>query len=98
MLKSWPAKTITPDCALLATRPFQIVGLCRKCGGERPHSEKRFGRTRFDRTLFGRVLRETPMSISVYDQSIALMSHMLHNLDNIVSKAEAYGGANNVED
>jgi len=37
------------------------------------------------------------MSISVYDQSIARMSHMLQNLDNIVSKAEAYAEANNIE-
>jgi len=37
------------------------------------------------------------MSISVYDQSVARMSHMLHNLDNIVSKAEAYADANNIE-
>ena len=37
------------------------------------------------------------MSISVYDQSIARMTHMLQNLDNIVSKAEAYAEANNIE-
>ena len=37
------------------------------------------------------------MSISVYDQSIARMSHMLHNLDNIVSKAEAYAEENDVD-
>jgi hypothetical protein len=37
------------------------------------------------------------MSISVYDQSIARMSHMLQNLDNIVSKAEAYADANDIE-
>ena len=37
------------------------------------------------------------MSISVYDQSIARMSHMLQNLDNIVSKAEAYAEANDIE-
>ncbi len=37
------------------------------------------------------------MSISIYDQSIARMSHMLQNLDNIVSKAEAYAEANDIE-
>ncbi len=37
------------------------------------------------------------MSISVYDQSIARMSHMLQNLDNILSKAEAYAEANDIE-
>ncbi len=37
------------------------------------------------------------MSISLYDQSIARMNHMLQNLDNIVSKAEAYAEANNIE-
>ncbi len=37
------------------------------------------------------------MSISVYDQSIAHMSHMLQNLDNIVSKAEAYSQENDIE-
>ncbi len=37
------------------------------------------------------------MSISVYDQCIARMSHMLHNLDNIVSKAEAYLQENDIE-
>ncbi len=37
------------------------------------------------------------MSISVYDQSIARMSHMLKNLDNIVSKAEAYAEAKDIE-
>ncbi len=37
------------------------------------------------------------MSISVYDQSIARMSHMLQNLDNIVSKAEAYAEAIDIE-
>ena len=37
------------------------------------------------------------MSISVYDQSIARMSHMLQNLDNIVSKAEAYAEEKNIE-
>ena len=37
------------------------------------------------------------MSISVYDQSIARMIHMLHNLDNIISKAEAYAEANDIE-
>lgn len=37
------------------------------------------------------------MSISIYDQSVARMSHMLRNLDNIVSKAEAYAEANDIE-
>ena len=37
------------------------------------------------------------MSISVYDQSIARMSHMLQNLDKIVSKAESYSQANGIE-
>ena len=37
------------------------------------------------------------MSISIYDQSIARMSHMLQNLDNIVSRAEAYAEANDIE-
>jgi len=37
------------------------------------------------------------MNISVYDQSIARMSHMLQNLDNIVSKAETYSQANDIE-
>ena len=37
------------------------------------------------------------MSISVYDQSIARMSHMLQNLDKFVSKAEAYAEANDIE-
>ncbi len=37
------------------------------------------------------------MSISVYDQSIARMRHMLQNLDNIVSKAEMYAEANDIE-
>ncbi len=37
------------------------------------------------------------MSISVYDQSIARMRHMLQNLYNIVSKAEAYAEANDIE-
>ncbi len=37
------------------------------------------------------------MSISVYDQSIARMSHMLQNLDNIVSRAETYSQANDIE-
>ncbi len=37
------------------------------------------------------------MSISVYDQSIARMSHMLKNLDKIISKAEAYAEANEIE-
>ena len=37
------------------------------------------------------------MSISVYDQSIARMIHMLKNLDNIVSKAENYAEERNIE-
>ena len=37
------------------------------------------------------------MSISVYDQSIARAIHMLENLDNIVSKAEAYAEENDIE-
>ena len=37
------------------------------------------------------------MSISVYDQSIGRMSHMLTNLDTIVTKAEAYAEENNIE-
>lgn len=37
------------------------------------------------------------MSISIYDQSIARMTHMLTNLDNIVSKAEAYAEENDIE-
>ncbi|MDX1402937.1 MAG: DUF1993 domain-containing protein [Woeseiaceae bacterium] len=37
------------------------------------------------------------MSISIYDQSIARMSHMLNNLDNIVSKAERYAEENDIE-
>ena len=37
------------------------------------------------------------MSISIYDQSVACMSHMLTNLDTIVSKAEAHAEANNIE-
>ncbi len=37
------------------------------------------------------------MSITVYDQSIARMSHMLRNLDKLVSKGEAYAEANNIE-
>ena len=37
------------------------------------------------------------MSISVYDQSIARTRHMLQNLDNIVSKAEAYSQENDIE-
>lgn len=37
------------------------------------------------------------MSISIYDQSIARMSHMLGNLDQIVSKAEAYAEENDIE-
>ena len=37
------------------------------------------------------------MSISIYDQSIARMSHMLGNLDKIVSKAESYAGENDIE-
>jgi hypothetical protein len=37
------------------------------------------------------------VSISIYDQSIARMIHMLENLDKIVSKAEAYTEENNIE-
>ena len=37
------------------------------------------------------------MSISVYDQSISRMSHMLNNLDSIVSKAETYAEENDIE-
>ena len=37
------------------------------------------------------------MTISIYDQSIARMSHMLRNLDNIVSKAEAYAEEKHIE-
>jgi hypothetical protein len=37
------------------------------------------------------------MSISVYDQSVARMSHMLKNLDNMVSKAEAYSESNDID-
>jgi hypothetical protein len=37
------------------------------------------------------------MSISVYDQSIARFLHMLGNLDELVSKAEAYAEANDIE-
>ena len=37
------------------------------------------------------------MSISVYDQSVSRMTHILKNLDGIVSKAEAYAEANDIE-
>ncbi len=37
------------------------------------------------------------MTISVYDQSIARMTHMLENLDKIVSKAESYAEENDIE-
>lgn len=37
------------------------------------------------------------MSISIYDQSIARMKHMLENLDQIVSKAEAYAEEKDIE-
>jgi hypothetical protein len=37
------------------------------------------------------------MSISVYDQSIGRMTHMLKNLDNMVTKAEHYAEANKIE-
>jgi uncharacterized protein len=37
------------------------------------------------------------VSISIYDQSIARMIHMLENLDRIVSKAEAYAEENNID-
>ncbi len=37
------------------------------------------------------------MTISVYDMSIGSMGRMLKNLDNIVSKAEAYADARDIE-
>jgi hypothetical protein len=37
------------------------------------------------------------MSISIYDQSVTRMRHMLGNLDKLVSKAEAYAEANKIE-
>jgi hypothetical protein len=37
------------------------------------------------------------MSISIYDQSIGRMIHMLKNLDAIVSKAEAYSQEKDIE-
>ena len=37
------------------------------------------------------------MSISIYDQSIARLIHMLKNLDDIVSKAEAYAEEKDIE-
>lgn len=37
------------------------------------------------------------MTISIYDMSIGSMSRMLNNLDNIVSKAESYAEANDIE-
>ncbi len=37
------------------------------------------------------------MTISVYDMSIGSMSRMLENLDKIVSKAEAYADAEDIE-
>ena len=37
------------------------------------------------------------MTISIYDQSIARMTHMLKNLDKIVSKAEAYAEDNKID-
>lgn len=37
------------------------------------------------------------MSISIYDQSIARMIHMLKNLDQIVSKAEVYAEEKDIE-
>ncbi len=37
------------------------------------------------------------MSITIYDQSVARMSHMLGNLDGIVSKAEAYAAEHDIE-
>ena len=37
------------------------------------------------------------MSISVYDQSIARMSHMLHNLDKLLSKAATHAETNDIE-
>ena len=37
------------------------------------------------------------MTISIYDQSIARFSHMLGNLDRLVSRAEAHAEANGIE-
>jgi hypothetical protein len=37
------------------------------------------------------------MSISIYDQSVARMKHMMGNLDRLVSKAEAYAEENDIE-
>lgn len=37
------------------------------------------------------------MSISIYDQSVARMTHMLKNLDKIVSKAEANAKENDID-
>ena len=37
------------------------------------------------------------MSISIYDQSIGRMIHMLNNLDGIVTKAEAYSEENDID-
>lgn len=37
------------------------------------------------------------MTISIYDQSIARMTHMLGNLDRLVSKAEAYTKEKDIE-
>jgi hypothetical protein len=36
------------------------------------------------------------MSISIYDQSVARMIHMLGNLDKLVSKAESYAEENDI--
>lgn len=37
------------------------------------------------------------MSISIYDQSVARMRHMLGNLDRLVAKAEAYAEENDID-
>lgn len=37
------------------------------------------------------------MSISIYEQSVARMIHMLGNLDGLVSKAEAHAEVNDIE-
>jgi hypothetical protein len=37
------------------------------------------------------------MTISIYDQSVARMTHMLTNLDQIVSKAEAYAEEKDID-
>jgi hypothetical protein len=50
-----------------------------------------------DAILSARIPEVSPVSISIYDQSIATMSRMLTNLDNILSKAEAYAGEEKIE-